>query len=224
MYSIFFNKMTYIYATFTIVSVVITIITMSFLNLMLGFNIFLAYIPVILIKLLGFYMKEFNYKFNIKSIGLLILFILFLPNTFYVITDLIHLDASEFMFSAGAYSPTIYLKDYVEYLTLFHVAFTLLFGVYAGVVCLDIFSNILQEMNYKKWLTNLVFFLLVFSSSIAIFIGRFLRFFSWEIFDVTGILSSLFSELNWFMIFFVGGFVLIHYSLKYLYDLALSKE
>jgi len=214
---ILFNKLSYTYLAFCIISIGIVFITGNLLNFMMGFNVGLAYIPVLLIGIINYSLKQTDYKLDWKSMILVVLFILFFPNSFYVITDLIHLDKSLFI-NYNVYTDTVsYLHNFKAYLGMFHIAFTLLFGVYAGVLSMDLFIKVLKKFNYKELTNQIIIFLLVFSSSVAIYIGRFLRFFSWEAFNIMKILRELINRFGLFMFLFIVMFIIVQYLCYYLY-------
>ena len=61
------NKITIIYAIFSIVSVLLVIVTHSFLTLMLGINVFLAYLPMFLLWFLNSLQKAVDYEVILKK-------------------------------------------------------------------------------------------------------------------------------------------------------------
>jgi uncharacterized membrane protein len=128
--------------------------------LFLIWNLFLAYIP---------YFLSYNIKtvvpgtFSFYFIG--ITWLLFLPNSFYLITDFIHVHH---------FNNYQYLFD-ILLLTSFTIA-----GFYSGVLSLfDI--HFLLQMKYslkKSWLQIGV---IIYLSAFGIYLGRILRFNSWDI-------------------------------------------
>lgn len=203
------------------VSILIFIVTNDGLSLWLGFNIILALIPYLLIIFIEKRLKIKQLKLDWISVVLLLVFVFFFPNSFYVITDMIHIDRYEF-YSVAMYS-TQYHDNIYAYITLFHVLITVLIGIYSGVKSIEIFAKILLE-KYTYTIMHIGVFLLLFLSSIGIYIGRFLRFFSWDILNPINILSETLSELDWFMVLFIVLFTFIQYCLYYSYNKFLIKE
>ncbi len=121
---------------------------------------------------------------------LLALFItvVFFPNALYMFTDYIHIRTSEYYKTSAA--GAIYNMDYSSWIKL---------AVDAGMITLSLvlsyetFVNILKAVKcYGYKIAG--FFLSVFISAIsgfAIYIGRFLRLNSWDIFALPSMLRSM---------------------------------
>ena len=215
-------KITVYYAVFALVSVVIiTPITRHFLSFMLGFNVLLAYIPMFLIWYIMKLQKDVNYtRIRTGSIILFIIFVLFYPNTFYIITDLIHIDQTDFYqyVPTETYSffiETTYMKDIIPFITIFQIAFAMILGIFAGVYSLYQFNELMMKQNIKHLVRELTIISILFLSSIGIYIGRFLRFFSWEILNPINILKELYYDASLFMLYFIVIFTLMQVILYY---------
>jgi len=215
-------KITLYYAVFALVSVIIiTPITRHFLSFMLGFNVFLAYIPMFLIWYIMKLQKDVNYnKIRIGSIILFVIFVLFFPNTFYIITDLIHIDKIDFYqyVPTETYSffiETTYMKDIIPFITIFQIAFAMILGIFAGVYSLYMLEELMVKQNMKQLLRELVIISILLLSSIGIYIGRFLRFFSWEILNPINILKELYYDASLFMLYFIVIFTVMQVILYY---------
>ncbi len=135
------------------------IYTGEFTFAFLVWNLFLAFLPLI-----------FSYRLNLErptKLNLLkaILCLLFLPNAPYIITDLFHIQSG---------------------ITLMLWFDTLLIASFAwgGMLCffysLRNIENFLQPMFSKRFI-KAVILMLSFSSGFGIYIGRFLRFNSWDV-------------------------------------------
>lgn len=137
-------------------------------------NIFLAFVPFIISSIL---LKcneanKLNKTFFIISV---FLWLLFIPNAHYIITDLIHLEEVR-------YAPVIY-----DTFLLFSSALVgLLFGLYS----LSHMEQIIKIRFSEKIarISMLFIFLLI---GLGIYVGRFMRFNSWDFFsNHVSILSS----------------------------------
>ncbi len=137
--------------------------TNSFFYLFLVWNLFLAYIPFWISKFIKY--KMYAENSNIKLFLLLFAWLLFLPNAPYIITDLVHLHQ-------GKLIP--YWFDLLL-ISSFAVNGMLLFFISIN----DIHKIIKQKFSSKKaWIsTTTIFFLCGF----GIYLGRFLRWNSWDI-------------------------------------------
>ncbi|WP_276167767.1 DUF1361 domain-containing protein [Zobellia alginiliquefaciens] len=160
-------------------------------------NLFLALIPLFLSK-----QFLFNVRVNkSKGFRILILFfwVLFLPNSPYIITDFVHLDDNQ---------PTFWLD-----LLLFFVF--ALNGLVLGVLSMmDVFS-FLRKRNHPV-LANAILLFVSLLSGYGVFLGRFLRFNSWDIVSKPLVLAhSLFNSLflvdAWLWIFGFGSFIWVSF-------------
>jgi len=165
-------RTTLIFAFFTVISPFIMIITNSFLSVMLGFNLFLAYVPLYIIWLLRYLLEKNNYRIQYYHFLLFLLFVLFLPNTFYVITDAIHLNSSLFYTYEHLYAPSTYLRDIKAYVMLIHIIVTILLGLYAGAESLVQLRRVMDQLSLKVSLSRFIHFMIIVLSSIGIYIGR----------------------------------------------------
>ncbi|CAH8292792.1 putative membrane protein [Mariniflexile fucanivorans] len=187
----------------------------SFFYLFLVWNLFLAIVPFGITT----YLRS---KTNIKKIKLVLYFgawLLFLPNAPYIITDLIHL-----RLSADSY---LWLDILV--VTSFACNGLLLF--YLSMIDM---KNILKTYINKTALHYLLITVL-FASSFGVYLGRFLRYNSWEILsnpkylvlDILNILSHplAFKEAWLFTILFgifltIGFWVFQHVYYKQVLELS----
>lgn len=126
-------------------------------------NLFLAIIPYILSE----WMRKTKLT-KIKTMFLSSLWLLFLPNSPYIITDLIHLHKST--------STVIWL----DLLMIFSFAFT---GLSIAIISMYDMHKIIQKL-WTKNLANCIIILTTFLCGYGIYLGRFLRLNSWDIFTV----------------------------------------
>ena len=235
MFKVINLKITIYYAVFAIVSVVIiTPITLHFLSFMLGFNVFLAYIPMFIVWYIMKLQKDVDYsKLRISSIILFVIFVLFFPNTFYIITDLIHIDNTNFYYYVtnevySFFQVTEYTKDIIPYILLFQIQFAIILGIYAGVYSLHKINELMIKQNIKQLIREVVIISVLFLSSIGVYIGRYLRFFSWQILNPLKILKELYSDISPFMLYFVIIFTLVqgilYYTYRYIYRKKLKSD
>jgi uncharacterized membrane protein len=138
-------------------------ITHSFYLLFLIWNLILAIIPYVISN---FIKIDFSLKnYNFKNLFFIVSWLLFLPNTFYLITDFVHLHHNNLM---------QFCFDFIL-LSCFTIA-----GFYFGI--LSIFS-IQQQIQffYTSKISYLFTISISFLCAFGIYIGRFLRFNSWDI-------------------------------------------
>lgn len=145
----------------------------------LFWNIFLAIIPFFISSLM-LWLKE---KQKLKNIFLAsggFLWLLFIPNAPYLITDLIHVGAIRSV-------PVVY-----DAFLLFGASWL---GMYLWLNSTWQIESIIRE-KISKINTQVAMFLIILATSFGIYLGRFLRLNSWDIFsDSTYFLKILHQKL-----------------------------
>lgn len=144
-------------------------ITGSNAFLFMVYNLFLAWIPVVLAVIFKNYIANYTQKKLSKNTIIIIIFIswlLFLPNTFYIFTDLFHIPA--------------YPINKAPWFNLIFLLTFSLNGLFLGIVSLKIVSNSLSHLitKYKIIIFETTVLLL---SSYGVYLGRYLRWNSWDI-------------------------------------------
>lgn len=152
----------YIARIYFIILFVISLFETKIFNFM-TLNLFLAYIPYELCLLLKLFkpIKKFEWPLFVVF-GMI--FLLLVPNTFYMITDLIHLNQFQFNFLVG-----LSLKEWIFFTYL-------MLGVFLAMyVMILIFMEILHFTKHI-WLNRILVIILMFLNGLGIYMGRFLRF------------------------------------------------
>ncbi|TZF92583.1 DUF1361 domain-containing protein [Chryseobacterium panacisoli] len=129
--------------------------------LFLNWNLFLAWIPL----LLSSFILAFNIRSKISLIFIIIVWILFFPNSPYILTDLFHLRARN---SVPVWYDLIVILSY---------AWT---GLICGFISLHDIEKSLSGYG-KRSSINGVIVLFLFMSSFGVYLGRFLRWNSWDV-------------------------------------------
>jgi len=169
-------------------------------HIFLVWNLFLAAIPYAITQLLKKY--TWLHATTITSFLGFILWLLFLPNSPYIITDIIHLENDGSSIA------------WFDMILVFVFAFN---GLLLGLLSLtDMFWLI--HFKYSKKVAQNTIFKACLLSGYGIFLGRFLRFNSWDV--VTKPLSILYQIRDtiyeptvWFITFSFGGFLWILFLL-----------
>lgn len=133
--------------------------------LFLIWNLILAWIPYLLGKLFPFIEKLRKSAPAFLAVGLL--WLLFFPNSLYIITDLFHLKVRH---------P---IPLWYDLIMIFSFAWTGLMLGYAAII--DLQHLIQRKTGKNRYM--LIIGLLIPLSSIGIFLGRYLRWNSWEVFS-----------------------------------------
>jgi uncharacterized membrane protein len=129
--------------------------------LFLNWNLFLAWIPL----LLSSFILAFNIKSKISLIFIIIVWILFFPNSPYILTDLFHLRARN---SVPIWYDLVVILSY---------AWT---GLICGFISLNDIEKSLSEYGKRNSINAVIIFFL-FMSSFGVYLGRFLRWNSWDV-------------------------------------------
>ncbi len=146
----------------------------------LGWNLFLAWLPA-LGAFAAYNLNHWLTRFRwLPIIGLSTLWLLFLPNAPYLITDIIHL------------KPQRGVPIWYDLITLVAFAWT---GLFLGLVSLFMMQMLVRRAvgNAASWLFALCALTLV---GFGVYFGRFLRWNSWDVlFHPTNILSDMLEGL-----------------------------
>lgn len=167
--------------------------------LFLVWNLFLAGIPFAITQLF----KMISKLGSLKVVGFIgfATWLLFLPNSPYIITDFVHLHNDR--------SNLVWLDLFLVFVFAFN-------GLLLGLLSmLDMFSLI--ENRYGSRVAKYTLLKVCFLSGYGIYLGRFLRFNSW---DITTKPISLFYQIAhslqepkvWLITFAFGGFLWILFS------------
>lgn len=173
------------------------------------FNVGLSFIPYIAS---GFTLTKKDSAI-IVILGLLIS-IIFYPNAIYMFTDFIHIKTSDYYKVISG--EVVYVMDAINWIKL------------GAEVCLITLSLVLSYESFINMLKIIrcyghkiaEFILLVFASaatSIAVYIGRFLRFNSWDIFQIHKIISGIIANISTNDYYLLGTFFSIHFIIILLF-------
>ena len=167
----------------------------------LSWNLFLALIPYAisntLIHRIGWI--ESKWKYSLMVLGWLI----FIPNSFYIITDLFHLEQRN------------YIPLWFDLVLIFSFAWN---GLLLGILSVRQMEKIWQA----KWQGNELVFIypVMLLNALGIYIGRYLRYNSWDVisnpFDLSEdilylLIHPIRNRFDWSMIFCFSVFMTLLY-------------
>lgn len=180
-------------------------ITGSQAFLFLNWNLFLAFLPWLLSSLL---VKAHSKKFKFILLLVVIMWLLFFPNSLYILTDLFHLKRQ---LSMPVWFDTILILSF---------AWT---GLLFGFLSLRNIEVIISNNFGKRWVIPISVFL-IFLGSFGVYLGRYLRWNSWDIisepmgiiYDIgERIVNPLSHPRTWGMTIFMGVFLnMVYWSLR----------
>ncbi|MEB6277639.1 DUF1361 domain-containing protein [Staphylococcus gallinarum] len=151
----------YIARTVFLILMIVSIFFNSFYKFM-TLNLFLAYVPFELCLLLNLFKPKFKFEWPLFIIFSLI-FLLMVPNTLYMVTDLIHLNQFSFNFYQGLIL--------IEWAYFTFLVSAVIFALYL----LTIMFLEMERFTHYKWLNYVLIAIMMFLNGFGIFIGRFLR-------------------------------------------------
>lgn len=167
----------------------------------IAWNLFLAWIPY----LLSNYFTNLKKSAPWKQACLFFCWALFLPNALYIVTDLIHL--------GGVTTVPLWFDASL----LFSAAFTGIMMAFISIRKAELFLS--EKFNHK--IINLFVPLMLFMSSFGVYLGRFERWNSWDIFINpiglgTNILSCIISPVANYKVWattiiFTGVFSMLYF-------------
>ena len=171
----------------------------------LAWNLFLAFIPYTS----SWWMVNIRGKEKrLKLIASLFIWLLFVPNCFYIITDLFHLDQFE---SAPKWFDLVLILSFAWN------------GILCGIVSLRRVEIILTSTNRKN-ISIFMVYMVMWLNAFGIYIGRYLRYNSWDIFtDPVSLLAEIMNMMihpfrnfsGWAMVFCFSIFMtLIYYTTR----------
>lgn len=151
--------------TFSLFCIALSIVRVIYMQtneyLFLNWNLFLAIIPLVITSVLVIKKVKNKYVLIISGLAWLLIF----PNAPYMITDLYHLGFSDLA--------TLWF----DLVLIFSFAWV---GLIFGIVSLFDAESILKKYISNK-LTNVTIILIIFLSSFGVYLGRYLRWNSWDI-------------------------------------------
>ncbi len=156
------------------------------------FNLMLAFLPLILVHFLR---KKLNPPIHLV---LLFLWLIFLPNTIYLVTDVEYLPYQ--IFRTGYYEQALLFIEY---------GLLAAFGVYSYLYSLEPIELVIKKLKVKKGNENVFYIVLHFLVAFAVVMGKVQRTHSWYIFtDPLRVVSDAIKTLSasdlLFWIFFCG--------------------
>ncbi|WP_036730502.1 DUF1361 domain-containing protein [Peptoniphilus mikwangii] len=167
------------------------------------FNVGLSLIPYII----STFCVNHKNKVFLCFIGLVITTI-FYPNAIYMFTDLIHIKTHEYyVFSGGNVN---YIQDYTHWIKL---SCDTVMVVLSLVLSFESFVNILKILRCYGYKIASFILLMLYSGicGIAVYIGRFLRFNSWDILQIRDITTSILSSATENDYMLIGIFAIVHF-------------
>lgn len=157
------------------------LITIDMRYVTLSWNIMLAVLPLLFIGKVFVTVSEKKKK----SLFWVFLWLFFFPNSVYMVTDFIHLSNEDYVWivESGQHfieTSVVYSNDIFVWIKLLVISFGFLLSLLIGLESLYLFEYIIKKKQpiTRSWFWMIAVILL---TSIGVYIGRFLRFNSWDV-------------------------------------------
>jgi uncharacterized membrane protein len=203
------NKYYIVALFYVLLSLIIGSILNNGLIIFLGWNMILATIVLFLSQVLSIVKNKGKYL--ILEYAISILWILFFPNALYITSDFIHFQNYTFF----EVYPNVYSFELSPWLVFTHILLGAILAAKMGVISLNQMIKLWKNKLSKPQiflLVNLLFLL----ASLGIYIGRFMRFNSWQFYKIFSILNEIVNNFS-FILGFVIMFFIIHWAFYMLF-------
>ena len=183
----------------------------------LYWNLILAVFPLIISAVIYLWVR-WRKKWDILSLAAGLVWLVFLPNACYMVTDLIHLQGGSLIGGNG-----IYLQSIHGWIRLIYTAG----GIFLALVD-GLFSTSLIHQNVKSgknpvfnWIWMITVSLLV---GYGVYIGRFLRLNTWDILHPRSLLIILINNIDRFTILFSFMLAAFYFVAYLIFDRIMRSE
>lgn len=180
-------------------------------------NLFLTWVPLVFSVIINYINVSYR-RGAVKSILMFItggIWLIFYPNAPYIITDFIHLNSRRFFMAHGGYQ-----VDFIVWYDFVMISLFILTGFLLGFISLYLVQRLLvQKLN--RWIGWLFVSAMLFLSSYGIYLGRFIRWNSWDIItNPIALTQSILESFHRYAFAFTATFglflILIYVALYYL--------
>lgn len=198
---------------FILLSIGVFLIVERGIHFMLAWNALLAFIPIFMVFLFDRYKDV-----RILNVFIFLVWLFFYPNSLYLITDVIYINQDAFMQDQGMYLGLVYLRNAHAYIGYIHLLIGAFYGLFLSLVSFRYFYDFFKS---KFKLGHTIFFIFIpLLVSIGIYMGRFLRFNTWDIFNPFNLLKDLLVSIDGFAWLYMALFSLIQYIVFTMYLLS----
>ncbi|HSR03222.1 MAG TPA: DUF1361 domain-containing protein [Proteiniclasticum sp.] len=209
-----YRRITLFIFIYAVISMMLFLKSGSFLFIMLVWNIILASLPLVFMN------QGLRSGKKWKKIVYLLLWFAFFPNAIYMITDFIHLTNDQMIWTIpvelySGLDGTRYSMEIFQWSKLLVISLGAFYALLTGLESLSKFYDFIK-IQKGHLISGIAIVLVSTIASFGVFIGRFLRFNSWDIARpvslMKGILDSL-NEFTWVFTVIYATFILITFIL-----------
>lgn len=161
---------------------------------------------------MGFILISLGFKKQGKMaphLVFLLLWLLFFPNALYMVTDFIHITGNHLIYFEEALpyevgGGTLYRQDLMGWLKLLVIGIGSFYATLIGAVSLDQVMKSFKEKG--KVFQGFILLLISVLTGFGVYIGRFLRFNSWDVLNPIALMKNLVQSVDQFSLGFSLGF------------------
>ena len=175
----------------------------------LTWNCFLSLVSFIFYCLFRFFYQK---KKPFLYVPLFLFWLLFLPNSFYMLTDFKYLSNFDIKTFAQPLNSKMYWRSW---LYLFAIVDAVMTGCAYGVVAIVDFEKTFLS-NYGRVIKELIIAFLMFIIGCGVYIGRFVRLNSWDMFRPEKIINELLPHLDFNGFMYVLIFTYVSWMIYFL--------
>lgn len=177
----------WIFVAYAVLCITVSAVERRWLPVGMIWNLFLAILPLVFSQIL---LRDKSKKPWRKILWFFLWLILF-PNALYFVTDFIHLPSFHVNYNIqGNYQPNIEF-----YQRLIVIATGFIFATFAAIRSLYDVHKIILKSKFAKF--SPLFLIAIFSlTGLGIYLGRFLRFNSWDIVRPWSIITQFFNRIS----------------------------
>ena len=162
-------------------------------NVIFVWNVVLAFMPYLFVQLLHLYRQKSNTNKGVVVL-LAFLWLIFFPNAPYMVTDLMYIAGAAGVDGIDIYSLLFWIK-------LLYLAIGAMFAALMGLSSLHDMHQLV--LKWKGRVFGSVFLAVVcLLSGLAIYVGRVLRFNSWDVLRPVTLLKSIAEQMDMFTVLF----------------------
>ncbi|WP_099187824.1 DUF1361 domain-containing protein [Tepidibacter mesophilus] len=180
------KKLTWIFSVFFLVTMMAVVMAgngcyrlNTYKYIIYIWNLFLAWIPFMFALIVhNRYYKGRGHINNIVMFICMCIWLLFYPNSPYIITDFIHISTSKYIFKIE--DTLEFQRNFWIWYDFILIAFYALIGYLLGVASLYL-NQIIVKDKFNSFVSWIFVSIVSFLAGYGIYLGRFVRFNSWDI-------------------------------------------
>jgi uncharacterized membrane protein len=171
-------------------------------------NVFLAFLPLVFSLILSYYYHSWG---TVRKSILGFLWLIFFPNSPYMITDFIHISGNNFFLSKVAYNDILNSTNMTLWIRIAYIGIGMLTGLLSGLLSFRIINQLLRE-KFGQVFSHVIVMLICILTGYGIFLGRFLRLNSWSLLKA----AYFFQKLASINLIFILKFTIIYAFFVYM--------